>query len=171
MRQYFIKKGNHYCTMSIFEKIGAIGWKKKSHAVKFRFQSECYWAPPRNSDDNDLNKLTGMAFGLNVHGNSVRLTWVPDFDHPGMIKIFGYTYDEKASDPKFTYREITSVQVGQTNEARIESLGYEYRITVNGVSVRMTNVHGDPNVCMRLYPYFGGNNTAPNDMTIEIEYL
>ena len=96
---------------------------------------------------------------------------MPDFEHSGRIKIFGYTYDEKSADPKFTDRLITTVQVGQMYEAKIESLGYEYRITVNGVSVRMTNIHGDPNVCLRLYPYFGGNNTAPQDMTIEIEYL
>jgi hypothetical protein len=171
MKQYLIKKGNHYCSMSFFEKLGAVGWKIKKYTVKFRFHPNCYWAPPRNSDDGDLNKLTGLAYGMNVHSNSVRLTWVPDFTVNGKMRIFGYTYDEKANAPKFTYKEITSVQVGQLVDGSIESVGNEYVFKVNGVTVRMPNVNTDPNLCLRLFPYFGGNNTAPQDMTIEIEYL
>jgi hypothetical protein len=108
---------------------------------------------------------------MGVHSNSVRLTWIPDFDVNGKLRIFGYTYDEKSTDPKFTCLEITSVQVGQTCEGCIESVGNEYVITVNGVTVRMANVNADPNLCLRLFPYFGGNNTAPQDMTVDIEYL
>ncbi len=169
MKQYLIKKGNHYCSMSIFERLGDIGWKLKKYSVRFVLQSSCWWAPPRNNDDNDLNKLTGIAYGLSVHSNSVRLTWVPDFTVNGKIKIYGYTYDEKSADPKFTYLYITSVQVGQSCTGCIEVQGNKYAITVNGVTVLMDNLHPDPNLCFRLYPYFGGNNTAPQDMIIEIE--
>jgi hypothetical protein len=107
MRFYKIKKGDHYCSMSIFEKIGAMGWKVKTMDVKFLFRPECWWAPPRNNDDLDQNKLAGIGFGTNHHKNSVRFTWVPDFDKQNVIKIFGYTYDEKKNDPKFTYAYIT----------------------------------------------------------------
>jgi hypothetical protein len=64
MRFYKIKKGDHYCSMSIFEKIGALGWKVKTMEVKFLFRSECWWAPPRNNDDLDQNKLAGIGFGV-----------------------------------------------------------------------------------------------------------
>lgn len=171
MRQYLIKKGNHYCSMSIFEKLGAIGWKIKKYSVRFKFHNDCYWVPARNNDDFDQNKLTGISYGLNVHSNSVRFTWVPDFNIPGAIKISGYTYDEKAAAPKFEIKYITSVQVGQTSEGCIESVGNEYVFTVNGVTVRMANANADPNLCLRLFPYFGGNNTAPQDMTVEVDYL
>ena len=157
--------------MSIFERIGAIGWKVKKYQVRFILHGECWWAPPRNTDDNDLNKLTGMVYGLSVHGNSVRLSWVPDFTAPGKIKIYGYTYDDKATDPKFTFQYITTVQTGYVCDGKIEAQGNKYAITVNGVTIMMDNLHPDPGICSKLYPYFGGNNTAPHDMVIDIEYL
>jgi len=157
--------------MSIFEKLGAIGWKITRYQVRFILHSECWWPSPRNNDDYDQNKLTGIGYGLNHHGNSVRLTWVPDFTVNGRIKISGYTYDEKSASPQFAIREITTVQVGQPCEVCIEVQGNKYSITVNGVNVMMDNLHPDPNLCFRLYPYFGGNNTAPQDMVIDIDYL
>ena len=170
MKHYLIKKGNHYCSMSFFEKLGGLGWKVKKYSVRFILHSSCWWAPARNTDDGDLNKLTGICYGLNVHGNSVRLTWVPDFTANGKIDIHGYTYDKNATGTHNSLY-ITSVQVGQTYDGCIEVQGNKYKITVNGVSIMMDNTHKDPSLCNRLYPYFGGNNTAPQDMTIDIEYL
>ncbi len=170
MRFYKIKKGEHYASVSFFEKLGAMGWKVKSMNISFLFRSECWWSPPRNNDDFDQNKLAGIGYGLNHHQNSVRLTWVPDFDHQGVMKIFGYTYDERKSDPKFSYSLITTVNVLQPCQGSIIAEGNQYKITVNGVSVSMENTNPDPSLCFRLFPYFGGNNTAPHDMTIEIGF-
>ena len=169
MKQYLIKKGDHYCSMSILEKIGAIGFNAKKYSAKFMMHKECWWATPRNSDDYDQNKLTGIGYGLNHHNNSVRLTWVPDFAINGLIKISGYTYDEKSTTAKYTIKYITSVQVGQIYTATIETKGSQYAISVNGVSILMDNLHPDPNLSFRLYPYFGGNNVAPQNMIIELE--
>jgi len=169
MRFYQIKKGNHYASMSIFEKIGAIGWNVKTLSMRFVFRKECWWATPRNQDDYDQNKLAGIGFGTNHHNNSVRLTWVPDFDNQGMIKVYGYTYDEKKQDPKFAMTFVKSVHVQETVNGRIESRDGGYFITVADVTVKMDNVNNDPGLCFRLFPYFGGNNTAPNDMVIELE--
>ena len=169
MRFYEIKKGNHYASISIFEKIGGIGWKIKTLSVRFVFRKECWWAPPRNQDDYDLNKLAGIGFGTNHHNNSVRLAWVPDFESQGMIKVYGYTYDEKKAGQKFTMTFIKSVHVQDTITGKIDSRDGGYFITVNDVTIRMDNVNSDPNLCFKLYPYFGGNNTAPHDMVIELE--
>jgi hypothetical protein len=169
MRFYLIKKGNHYASMSFFEKIGAIGWNIRTLSVKFVFRKECWWAPPRNQDDHDLNKLAGIGFGTNHHQNSVRLAWVPDFENEGMIQVYGYTYDEKTEGQKLTMTFIKSVRVLETNTGKIESRDGVYYITVNDVTIRMDNVNPDPNLCFRLFPYFGGNNTAPHDMTVELE--
>jgi hypothetical protein len=168
MRFYLLKKGNHYASMSIFEKIGAIGWKMNNLSMQFVFRKECWWGPPRNQDDYDQNKLAGIGFGTNHHNNSVRLTWVPDFDNPGMIKVSGYTYDEKKEGQKFTIAFIKSVHVEDNITGRIECRDGGYFITVNDVTIRMDNVNADPNLCFRLFPYFGGNNTTPHDMVIEL---
>ncbi|MEI6061377.1 MAG: hypothetical protein WCR72_11755 [Bacteroidota bacterium] len=171
MKKYLIKKGNHYATISIFERVAAFSWKNLVYRFQFRFHSDCYWSPARNQDDQDLNKITGIGFGINHHENSVRLAWVPDFNVPGSIKIYGYTYNGKEDDPRQTSLYITSVTTGQTCNAEIASLGDKYKITINGVIVSMDNSKPDHNLCFRLFPYFGGNNVAPQDMNIEIEYL
>jgi hypothetical protein len=170
MKQYLIKKDKHYASVSPFGRLCGIRWKIKSLSMRFSFRNECWWTPPRNSDDNDLNKLAGVGFGLNHQNNSVRLTWVPDFNNTGVIKIYGYTYDEKKETPKFTFQYITSVLTGQTCEAKIELTG-NYVITVNGVTITMDNINADPGLCFHLFPYFGGNNTAPCDMIIELDFL
>jgi hypothetical protein len=156
--------------MSFFEKLGAIGWQIRSISIRFLFRNDCWWTPARNNDDHDLNKLAGIGYGINHHQNSVRLAWVPDFEKQGVIKMFGYTYDEKKSDPKFAYTFITTVNVLQPCQATIVSRENKYAITVNGTTIYMDNTNPDPNLCFRLFPFFGGNNTAPRDMTIELEY-
>jgi len=169
MRFYLIKKGNHYASMSIFEKIGGIGWKINTLSMRFSFRKECWWGPPRDQDDYDQNKLAGIGFGTNHHNNSVRLTWVPDFGNQGMINVYGYTYDEKKEGQKFTFTFIKSVHVEEPVTGKIESREGRYFITVQDVTIQMDNIKTDPNLCFRLYPYFGGNNTAPHDMVIELE--
>jgi hypothetical protein len=156
--------------MSFFEKLGAIGWKINSVSLRFLFRSECWWAPPRNGNDGDLNKLAGIGYGMNHQKNSFRLAWLPDFDQQGIIKIYGYTYDDRKSDPKFAYAFITNVNVMQPCQATIVGQGNKYAITVNGTTIFMENNNPDPSLCFRLFPYFGGNNTAPHDMVIELEY-
>jgi hypothetical protein len=169
MRFYLIKKGNHYASMSFFEKIGAIGWNVKTLSLRFSFRKECWWAGPRNQDDLDQNKLGGIGFGTNHHNNSVRLTWVPDFENNGMIKVYGYTYDEKKEGQKFAITYIKSVHVEETVSGKIESRDKSYFITVGDTTIKMDNIKSDPGLCFRLFPYFGGNNTAPHDMVIELE--
>jgi hypothetical protein len=169
MKPYTIKKGNHYANISLFEKLFSFGWKVKRSAYNFKFHSECWWAPPRNSDDNDLNKLCGIGYGTNHQENSARLAWRPDFNVPGKIEIYGYVYDQQSGGHISKY--ITSVQTGVNCTGLITSTDTTYVIMVNAVSVTMQNNIKDPNLCFHLYPYFGGNNTAPHDMVIELEFI
>ncbi len=169
MKSYLIKQGNHYCNVSIFERLFSIGTNVKRIFFSFKLHPECWWSPARNSDDNDLNKLYGLSFGLNSdHSNSVRLAWKPDFKVNNKIDIYGYIYDEKQTDPKQTSLYITSVQAGADCMAMITNNGDKYEFMVNSVNAEMPNTHPDPGLCFRLFPYFGGNNTAPHNMTIEI---
>jgi hypothetical protein len=62
------------------------------------------------------------------------------------------------------------VNVLQPCQAKIEAQDNKYHISVNGTVITMDNSNKDPKLCFRLFPYFGGNNTAPHDMTIELEY-
>jgi hypothetical protein len=169
MKSYLIKKGNHYCNVSIFERIFSIGYNVKRIFFRFKLHPECWWSPARNSDDNDLNKLYGLTYGLNSdHSNSVRLAWKPDFGVNGKIDIYGYIYDEQLNSQHIS-QYIASVQTGADCMAMITNNGNKYEFMVNSINAEMPNNHPDPGLCFRLFPYFGGNNTAPNNMTIEIE--
>lgn len=168
MKSYLIKKGNHYADITLGNRISSLGWKVKRTSIRFRFHKECWWAPPRNDNDRDLNKLCGIGYGLNHQKNSVRLAWVPDFNVNGKINIYGYIYDERA-DGNHLSAFIHSVQVETNNTALITNSGSKYEFLVNGKFAEMPNTHADPSLCFMLYPYFGGNNTAPHDMVIELE--
>jgi len=168
MKNYPIKKGNHYASISIFDRLFNIGWKVKQISVSFKLSKECWWAPARNSDDYDLNKLVGISYGINDHSNSVRFAWAPDFDHNGVINIYGYVYDQLSSG--HVSKPIVAVNVEEVNSGTIKVSGNQYILTVGTTTISMDNTHGDPNLCFRLYPYFGGNNTAPCDMVIGLEF-
>jgi hypothetical protein len=170
MKSYTIKKGKHYSSAGLFERIGSIGSRVNRLAVTFRFSAECWWAPPRNSDDHDLNKLCGIGYGLNHHKNSVRLAWVPDFDNPGKIQIYGYIYDELPGDNHLS-QYIMTVQTGTIYTGVITNTGDRYDFLLGGAAVSMPNTHKDPGLSFRLFPYFGGNNTAPQDMVIELDMI
>lgn len=169
MKNYLIKKGNHYCNVSIFERLFSIGWKVQQIAVNFRFAKECWWATPRNQDDFDLNKLCGISYGLNDHSNSVRFAWVPDFNKSGVINIHGYVYDELSSGHVSKF--IAPVNVEEVHTGLIKTNGNQYMLMIGATSINMDNLHGDPSLCFRLFPYFGGNNTAPCDMVIGLEFI
>ena len=169
MKNYLIKKGNHYAQISIFDRLFNIGWKVKQIAVNFKFSKECWWAPPRNPDDHDLNKLCGISYGLNDHSNSVRFAWVPDFTQNGVINIFGYVYDELSSGHVSKF--IAAVKVEEVHTGLIKVVGNQYMLMIGITTINMDNTHGDPNLCFRLYPYFGGNNTAPCNMVIGLEII
>lgn len=169
MKSYLIKQGNHYCNVSIFDRLFSIGYNVKKISFRFKFHKECWWTPARNSDDNDLNKLYGISYGLNSdHVNSVRLAWKPDFNVSGKIDVYGYIYDELPNSQHLS-QYIASVQTETDCTAVITNNGNKYDFVVNSANAEMPNTHTDSGFCFRLYPYFGGNNTAPHDMTIEIE--
>lgn len=169
MKNYLIKQGNHYASISIFDRLFNIGWKVKQMAVNFRFSKECWWTPPRNTDDYELNRLCGISYGLNDHSNSVRFAWVPDFTQNGVINIHGYVYDELSSGHVSKF--ITAVKVEEVHTGLIKIVGNQYMLMIGITSINMDNIHGDPNLYFRLFPYFGGNNTAPCDMVIGLEII
>ncbi len=68
--------------------------------------------------------------------------------------------------------EITTVNIGVENNCSIKLSGYNYIFTVNGVSVTFPRANSTSTASgYQLYPYFGGNETAPHDITIYITNL
>lgn len=158
--KFKIKKGKHkhsnfWARLNIFN-------AKKLIKYKVKFDNNC-WYPKINNDSNDLNKIFGFG-GADHHKNSIRLCWRPNFENKGTISIFTCWYD----DQKRSSKKFCDMKVG-------EHVEFEIKKNKNGFSVKTSFHndqinHSDPNpTWKRLWPYFGGNNTAPHNMMIELK--
>jgi hypothetical protein len=168
MKQFTIKKGNHYST-GAWTKVFHPMWDKNSWAVSFIITDDCYWDTPRNHDDlTDVNKLFGVGFGLNHHRNSWRLGWQPDFDRNNWFEIFMYTYDENGH----VTRKLMDVKANKVYSVTVESKDNKYWFTCLDVGVMeyVDNINKDCGLQFPLYPYAGGDNSAIRDMTFFIDY-
>lgn len=163
MDSYKIKKGKHYCN----HLIPKIWWGKKKWNVRVCFGSSCWWDTPRDLNDYDLNKLTGVSFGFNNHKNSIRFAWRPDFSEKGTIEIFAYLYDPKSEKHLSVF--VTKVKTMEICTGFIECEGDSYLMQLNGANVVMPNLSKDCKLQFMQYPYFGGDNEAPCDMEIYLD--
>jgi hypothetical protein len=167
MKKYTILKGWHYAFF-LFGRLFGWYYNKKKYLVRFKLSKECWWTPARNKDDYDLNKLCGISFGLfAIHKNSVRLTWVPNFEKEGYVKIYGYVYDSSKKTHESKY--ICEIQVDKEYICHL-SIDDTNKIYIFDMSpfgmTEMENKTTDNKLQKKAFPYFGGNNRAPVTMYI-----
>ncbi len=166
MRTYHIRAGRHYAPH--LPKL-YFGIKKKfvitvcfKEGCEYRFQGE---------DSSDVNKLFGVSFGQH-HKNSIRIGW--NSDGSGLIKLFYYAYENgyrswsyigtcKQHESQAIVLEldfnsnsvfITNSTTGSIDSIRTKSIDYKYPAYWIGYY---------------LFPYFGGNRTAPTDVYIQLK--
>lgn len=161
-----IKKGKHYASgLHLRPYLG-----KRIITWNIKMDISCLYTAV-NDDSGDLNKLCGVSFGHH-HKNSLRFAWRPDFNRMGEISIFAYWY---------TNGQRRSLYIGNI----MHNISYRFEIAQHGCSVtfifdyadqhrmnsKATSVrinHPSMKWGYYLWPYFGGNNTAPHDMTIDL---
>lgn len=164
MKKYTIFKNWHYAFF-LFERLFGWYYDHKVFLITFKFSNECWWDTPRNLDDYDLNKLAGVMFGK-TYRNSVRLAWRPNFDKPNAISLYGYVYDECRDER--TFKHLCDVPTNQEYMCYLNLYDpEEYTFNLLGVgNFKMDNNTDDKKIQKKLYPYFGGNNTAPRKMSV-----
>lgn len=101
------------------------------------------------------NKLIGITDGLNQHKNSVRIAWRSIGD-----KIFMSSYCYVNGERIIS--EMVEVPFGW-NSGSVMISGSTYRVVINS-NVFETNRSGSGAFRLMMYPYFGGNSTAPHEM-------
>lgn len=127
----------------------------------------------KTDDQYDINKLFGLSYGMH-HTNSVRFGWRSLGDYSSKIEILAYCYvDGKRVDEDGTNLFIAMVNINRE---------YRYQINVNDNNY-LLSIHDDKNEMVgqkfishnklpfwgyTLYPYFGGNRTAPHNITIKL---
>lgn len=119
-----------------------------------------------HNDHFDINKLMGFSEANSHHQeNSARLGWRFNIDKDA-IEIFSYVY----SKGDLSYEHITDIEINATIEYQINMYSNEYEFVVNGYSQRIErNIENEVGLYYRLFPYFGGNQVAPQNINIYIK--
>lgn len=161
--KYTIKKGKH---RSKFFRFGFTF--KKSVSFDACFGHNCLYKPFPRPDTKDINKLCGFSTTIFHHKQSGRVGWRCVEDN-GEIELVTYSYDSGKRDVS---DQQVLVKVKPNVWFNIEIIDHEthYEYIVKYMGKTYTNNDHKKYDWLPfkylLYPYFGGNNSAPHDMDI-----
>lgn len=156
MVTYKIKKGTHYAFhwFKIYLKKNV----KMSHSIIF--DDSCLYSFG-DADDYDINKLFGRSFGMH-HKDSFRFGWRADGNK---IAIYAYNYINGKRVIDFLCKCSPSIK----NNFSLIFESNTVKLNVNGVTWSYDLDMDLPFIGYKMYPYFGGNRTAPHDMLITFD--
>ncbi len=155
---YLIRQGQHYCDKSALKSVSVTEMK---FFAKFDQSAIYQTVDPYNQ--YDVNKLWGFSEGLNNQYNSARIGWAYN---DGALRLYGYVYSIGVR----YFQEITTILPGQEISCSIKLSGSTYILSANGISITLprgsttTKANG-----YQQYPYFGGDEVAPHDISIFIK--
>jgi hypothetical protein len=147
------------------------GLKDVEHVVTFN-KSANYNL--RSNDQYDINKLFGISYGYH-HNNSVRFGWRSLCPNSTKIEILMYVYVD-GERIKEVNEELTicTVDINVPYRYEIVTIKDKYYFIVSDMNHNVLNIKTmdfnplKPKWGYHLYPYFGGNRTAPHNITISM---
>jgi hypothetical protein len=157
---YLIPKGAQYCTANslVFTKNNRIHFT----AV---FDSSCIYTTEQTGNQIDINKLYGFSdCGTDHLKNSARIGWRWS---DGALRLFGYVHN----DGQILFEEITTAQIGSEIDCIITCEPNSYSFDIDGKTASIPRQCSGNYDRYRLFPYFGGDETAPHDIRITITEL
>jgi hypothetical protein len=155
---FIIKKGSHHSDHPFEDAI-------TDSVIEFYviFDSTAIYSNG-NEDDEDVNKLYGISdCGIMHHMNSARIGWRW---HKNSLQLFAYSY----FNGKRSIEKIGDFSINQELKCSIHCLKNQYLFKVND-KTKTAKRSCDIEEHYLLYPYFGGNNTAPHSIKIKIAHL
>jgi hypothetical protein len=118
-----------------------------------------------SANQADINKLYGVSdCGTEHHTNSARFGWRW---LNGQLEIHAYTYQNKKRNTAY----IGTVALGKPSIFEIKIEDNRYTFSLNDKKVVMERNCTGTGEGYQLYPYFGGDEVAPHDITISIKEL
>ena len=165
MRTTTIKKGTH--APFRFPKI--IPGMYHRYDYDIIFTKSCRYNL-QNEDQLDVNKLFGIGYFPSHHKNSVRFGWRYDLNKE-KIEILSYYYKDK----KRSFDHLCFVDIGDlysfslTITDKYHELIVASKYPTNYPEYYKVEIPVIPkSIGYLLRPYFGGNQKAPQDITIKI---
>ena len=140
--------------------------KFSSTNIRFyvKFDSTAKYSTVDTLNQTDINKLYGFAdCGDLPHTNSARFGWSFKDD---TLKIFSYCYSQGERMSEF----LQKIEIDSTYKFQIIIIHNEYVFKIDDKEVgRMPRGCNSTEKKSYLYPYFGGDETAPHDINIYID--
>ncbi|NDK54497.1 hypothetical protein GWO68_01075 [Pontibacter sp. BT213] len=156
---YTIKKGQHDSNAPF--------QIRNVSSLKFEatFNASAMYETAVKENQADINKLYGVAdCHTDHHTNSVRFGWRWFNDQ---LEIHAYTYRNKERQSKL----LGVVELNKTYTYEIVLADNKYIFKLNGETVELPRNCNGKGEGYQLYPYFGGDEVAPHDVTIAIREL
>lgn len=159
--EYTIVKGNQYCDKNNFVPV-----KYSSLSFKVKFDSSAIYKTRQSQNQNDINKLFGFSDNNALHHEySARFGWRWS---DNALRLFAYDYNNGV----MSFKELGTVEIGKENECSITVSGAKYIFKLNGSETIMPRASTTSEAeGYQLYPYFGGDELAPHNISIWIEEL
>ncbi len=158
-KTYTIPKGKHYSKGLHFGY-----FHNEIMSIKAKFNSSAIYSTVASGNQADINKLYGFSDCWSAHHkNSARFGW-RYLDNK--LELMAYVYSGKQR----SYLKLGDLEMDKWQEMNIKVDSGKYIFKFNGKSFEM------PRGCKtkkangyKLFPYFGGDETAPHEIKIEIE--
>ncbi len=169
MKPWVIRKGWHYSLSNLLARF-KIHKGVAPISVNFNLSDTC-WFPYKDTDDNDINKLFGYSFGWH-HKNSIRVGWVPNFTKKDKICLYFYNYNngqrtmEAFADVWCCLDYTIVISVDEKGKSCVFDL---YRKGSLEKERSVTFTVPKKKLGYYLWPYFGGNKTAPTKMVFKLD--
>ena len=159
--KYTIRQGQNYCDNNNFV---ATSYFELNFIAKF--DSTAIYSNVIPVNQLDINKLYGFADNNSTHQQfSARFGWRWS---DNAIRLFAYVYNDGIRSSK----ELGIVSIGAENNCGIKINSKSYVFLLNGKvdSLPRTSTTTKA-IGYKLYPYFGGDETAPHNIYIWIKEL
>jgi hypothetical protein len=159
--EYSIKKGQQYCDKSTYVPVDYTELK-----FLVQFDSSAIYTTKDPSNQNDINKLYGFSDDDSAHHlYSARFGWRWS---DNALRLFSYVYNSGIR----TSKELGTVQIGVQNNCSIKVTEGHYIFSLNNIADTVLRTSTtETGIGYKLYPYFGGDETAPHDINILIREL
>ena len=127
------------------------------------FDSSAIYKTKDSLNQYDINKLIGLSdCGDNHRENSIRFGWRWLNDS---LEIHWFKHENGG----FMFDKMCTIELNKSYIYELNITNWDYNLKVNNVCVWVGRNCVKNKKRYFLYPYFGGNETAPHDISIEIK--
>ncbi len=158
---YRIKQGEHYADHNDYSPI-------ETSELKFvvKFDSSAIYTSKDVVNQFDINKLYGFSDNnTHHHQYSARFGWSWT---NSALHLYAYVYNEGV----VVKEDLGTAPLNTEISCSIKVEESDYLFRMNDKIMSMPRKSTTPKAKgYRLYPYFGGDETAPHDITIQIKNL